>query len=67
MGQGTFLAKVELELRFLDISKTWMDRKKNGSDRGENGRDKSQETERHILGSTSVGDKPDPKVLLEEY
>lgn len=28
--QETFLANVELGLRFWDISKTWMDRKKNG-------------------------------------
>lgn len=59
------MAKVELELRFLGISKTQMGRKKNGR-KGENGRDKGQEAERYILGFMSVGDQPD-QVLLEEY
>lgn len=57
MDQGTFMAKVELELRFLGIRKTWMDRKKNER-KGENGRDKGREAECYILGFMSVGDQP---------
>lgn len=54
MDQKAFLAKIELELRFWAIIKTWMDRKKNTLSRGENGRNKGQEAEHHMLGLTSV-------------
>lgn len=54
MDQGTFLVRVNLKLRFGDVSKTWMDRKKNSLSRVENETDKGQKAEHPILGFKSV-------------
>lgn len=61
MDQESFLALIfpELELRCLDISKTWMERNKNGRDKGENKRQRPGGRTSHT-GFT-------PRVLLEEY